>query len=43
MEDVDDPMCECGDSSSVHVDGDEQCAIIGCGCRGFEAKGEDDD
>jgi hypothetical protein len=31
----DDPMCECGDPSSQHVDGCEQCVIPECGCREF--------
>lgn len=31
----DDPMCECGDPSSQHVDGCEQCFIPECGCREF--------
>jgi hypothetical protein len=38
--DVDDPMCVCGDSSSYHVDGCEQCFIIDCGCREFEEEEE---
>lgn len=27
--------CECGDTSDMHVDGCEQCFVIGCGCREF--------
>lgn len=30
-----DLMCECGDPSSQHVDGCEQCIIPECGCREF--------
>ncbi len=33
-----DPMCSCGDPSSMHVDGCEQCFNGDCGCREFEEK-----
>lgn len=36
MTEIEDPMCECGDASSLHVDGCEQCVIPECGCREFE-------
>lgn len=36
---IDDPMCECGDTSSQHVDGCEQCAVPECGCREFQEVG----
>lgn len=32
---MDDPVCECGDLSSQHVDGCEQCVIPECGCKEF--------
>lgn len=33
---IEDPICECGDASSLHVDACEQCVIPGCGCQEFE-------
>lgn len=36
-----DPVCDCGDLSSMHVDGCEQCAVIGCGCREFSNESEE--
>lgn len=33
-----DEMCECGDPASNHIDHEDQCFIIGCGCKGFEPK-----
>ena len=39
----DDPMCVCGDPSSMHVDGCEQCFDGGCGCKEFEAVLLDED
>ncbi len=38
-----DKMCECGDSENQHVDGSEQCFIVGCRCGGFEEAGIDTD
>lgn len=29
-------MCTCGDPSSMHVDGCEQCFNGDCGCKEFE-------
>lgn len=29
-------FCTCGDSTDMHVDGVEQCFVIGCGCSEFE-------
>lgn len=28
--------CTCGDLLDEHVQGEEQCVVIGCGCREFE-------
>lgn len=41
--DPDDPMCVCGDPSSMHIDGCEQCFDGGCGCKEFEEAEDDDD
>lgn len=34
--DESDPMCVCGDRSSLHIDGCEQCFNGDCGCPVFE-------
>jgi hypothetical protein len=31
-------VCVCGDSEDMHIDGCEQCFVVGCGCREFEEK-----
>lgn len=36
MENTDNPMCTCGDSADMHVDGCEQCFNGLCGCKEFE-------
>lgn len=27
--------CTCGDTAAEHIDGMEQCFVIGCGCKEF--------
>lgn len=39
----DEVMCECGDWSSQHVDGCEQCAVSECGCREFTEVSEENE
>lgn len=29
-------LCDCGHSADMHIDGDEQCFDVECGCKGFE-------
>lgn len=31
-------MCECGDSEAMHIDGQEQCFVVDCGCKEFTEK-----
>ena len=38
---LEDPICTCGDPSSMHIDGCEQCFNGDCGCREFEEREEE--
>lgn len=42
-EEIKDEMCECGDTSSQHVDGCEQCVVPECGCKEFNPIEEKND
>lgn len=33
-----DEICVCGDRAEYHIDGCEQCAVVDCGCKGFEPR-----
>ncbi len=41
IKEAEDPMCTCGDRSSMHIDGCEQCFNGDCGCKVFEDENED--
>lgn len=31
------PDCVCGDEVGMHIDNEDQCVVVDCGCKEYEA------